>query len=455
MNKRDAEEELAGIKEELKRFMNQFNKDPKRAHPNSTECESASLAHVDPVVNLGEEEFYFPHRGECPTVDEYKQAQPGSGYPIKLPLGLEKLRSQDPKIIRAYADIPGSLMQPTDRPSVDYLNMHEFTSSIAINMLTLNHGNLTRNPELDNREVYNMPMKDRPIVKMMMQNSAHILCLNEADAFFSPNDEKSRELIKTFIRYGYKGVVIKQWSSRPIACFVRGGPSARVELLARHISTRSQNWGTTFAMFRCFFGTKGDGADPEYEIPTSDCLATTGTSMFTEPKKHIGSRLPARTIVQGHGRDKEIVVLHIAQSDEFRGMIPKSSDKSYCEYDDRHITRADLPFATIGVFHIHPSLSHGAAKEDLQNEIMPLVTLYRCDAITGDANKSANTYSKLQHVYNPTNGLVNILMRAYQSLWNANEEFATRGQNGVCHGDFVRPEIHCPSSPAHEVRIRF
>ena len=309
-------------------------------------------------------------------------------------------------------------MQPTDRPPVDYLNMHEFTSSIAINMLTLNHGNLTRNPKLDNREARNMPMKDRPIVKMMMQNSAHILCLNEADAFFSPNDEKSRELIKTFIRYGYKSIVIKQWSSRPIACFVRGGPSARVELLAKHISTRSQNWGTTFGMFRCFFGTEGSCTDPEYEIPTSDCLATTGPSMFTESKKYIGSRLPTRTIVQGHGRDKEIVVLHIEQSDEFRGMIPKSSNKSLHEYDDRHITREDLPFATIGVFHIHPSISHGAAKEDLQNAIMPLVTLYRCDAITGDANKSANTYSKLQHVYNPANGLVNILMRAYQRLWN-------------------------------------
>ena len=114
------------------------------------------------------------------------------------------------------------------------------------------------------------------------------------------------------------------------------------------------------------------------------------------------------------------------------------------EYDDRHITKADLPFATIGVFHIHPSISHGAAREDLQNEIMPLVTLYRCDAITGDANKSANTYSKLQHVFNPANGLVNILMRAYQRLWN--ETF---------HGmDFVHPKIHCPSSPVHEVWIR-
>ena len=103
-------------------------------------------------------------------------------------------------------------------------------------------------------------------------------------------------------------------------------------------------------------------------------------------------------------------------------MLPKSSNKSLHEYDDRHITRADLPFATIGVFHTHPSISHGAAREDLQNEIMPLVTLYRCGAITGDANKSANTYSKLQHVFNPANGLVNILMREYQRLWNETKD---------------------------------
>ena len=107
-----------------------------------------------------------------------------------------------------------------------------------------------------------------------------------------------------------------------------------------------------------------------------------------------------------------IVVLHIEQSDEYRGMLPKSSNKSLLEFDSRHVTRADLPFATIGVFHIHPSISHGAAREKFQNEIMPLVTLYQSDAITGDANKSANTYSRLQHVFNPANGLMNILMKA-------------------------------------------
>ena len=218
--------------------MQKYNKDPRTAHPKLTECERASLAHVDPDVNLEEEEFYFRHRGECPTMDEYRKAQPVSGYPIKLPLGLKKLRSPDnPEVIRAFADILGLLMQPTDRPSVDHLKMHEFTSSLMINMHAMNHGNLTK---LDGREVYNMAMKDRPIVKMMMQNSAHILCLNEADAFLSPQDDKPRELIKTFIRFGYKGIVIKQRSSRPIACFVRGGPSARVELLARHIHKESK-----------------------------------------------------------------------------------------------------------------------------------------------------------------------------------------------------------------------
>lgn len=111
----------------------------------------------------------------------------------------------------------GSLMQPTDRPYVDRLKEHNFTSCMTINMLTMNHGNLTRNPKL---------------------------CRNEADAFLHPGDERSKELIKTFIRFRHKGIVTQQRSSRPVARFVRGGPSARVELLARHISTKRQDWGT-------------------------------------------------------------------------------------------------------------------------------------------------------------------------------------------------------------------
>ena len=170
--------------------------------------------------------------------------------------------------------------------------------------------------------------------------------------------------------------------TKPIACFLRGGPSARVELLAQHISTKSQNWGTTFGMFRCFFRTENHCTDAEYDIPTYDCLATTGTSMFRESKEYIGPRLPPRTTVQGHGRNKEIVVIHIEQSDEFRGVFPKSSNNSLLEFDSRHVTRADLPYATIGVFHIHPSINQpwsSTGRFSKQNHAARDIVSMRCD----------------------------------------------------------------------------
>ena len=49
---------------------------------------------------------------------------------------------------------------------------------------------------------------------------------------------------------------------------------------------------------------------------------------------------------------------------------------------------------------------------------MPLVTECQCDATTGDANKSANTYSKLEDVYTPDQGLINHIIQKYQKTWN-------------------------------------
>ena len=67
MTKKDAEEELKETKRNFTRFMEKYDRDPKRAHPDLTECERASLAQVDPDVNLEEEEFYLHHRGEWPS----------------------------------------------------------------------------------------------------------------------------------------------------------------------------------------------------------------------------------------------------------------------------------------------------------------------------------------------------------------------------------------------------
>ena len=193
---------------------------------------------MNPDANFDEDEFYFRHQHE-PRREEHRAPQDKSGYPIRLPIGLKRLKS----LIKSFTDILGPLMQPTDRPYVDHLASHEFTSSLTLNMLTLNHGNLTTNPKLDNRELKYMSMKERPLIMMVLQNSAHIICLNEADAFLYPEDETSKDLIKLFIRFGYKGIVR----------FGRGGKQARVELL-RHRNVQMLFWSC---------------AGPDYEIPVA------------------------------------------------------------------------------------------------------------------------------------------------------------------------------------------
>ena len=166
----------------------------------------------------------------------------------------------------------------------------------------------------------------------------------------------------------------------------------------------------------------------DYDTPTSGCLAPTRTSMYNNKEKYVGQRLPPRTAVQWRGKNCEIVVIHIEQNNEIRGALPKSTKDPLLSYDTRHVTRADLPFATIGVFHIHPNISHGAAREDMQTGIMPLVTECQSDTMTGDANKSANTLSKLQSVYNPENGLMYYIMEKFKRTWNETQDMPLADQ---------------------------
>ena len=101
--------------------------------------------------------------------------------------------------------------------------------------------------------------------------------------------------------------------------------------------------------------------------------------MYDNKQKYVGKRLPPRAAVPWRGKSCEIVVIHIEQNNEIRGALPKSTEDPVLSNGARHVTRADLPFATIGVFHIHPNISHGAAREDMQQGIMPLVMEYQCE----------------------------------------------------------------------------
>ena len=86
--------------------------------------------------------------------------------------------------------------------------------------------------------------------------------------------------------------------------------------------------------------------------------------------------------------------------------------------DHRHVARAGLPFATIGVFHVHPSLSHRSVEKDFQEHILLLTKEFQRDAIAGDGNQSVNSLSKYQQVYRPDNGPLYHAIKLFQQTWN-------------------------------------
>ena len=191
-------------------------------------------------------------------------------------------------------------------------------------------------------------MKDRPITKMLLCNSTQITCLKE-DACFEDKDEKTHALMKLFIQHGYKGIVLKSRHARPIACFVRGSkhPTGAPPLV-------------------CFFGTEANSNDPDYDLPTSNCLATTGMTMLAKDSpKFIGTRLPPRTNVKGFGH------IHYEKNYEIRGATPKAAFNLMESYDITSAEQLELFMST--------QASAMGQQVGFQFGVMPLVTKYMCD----------------------------------------------------------------------------
>ena len=105
MSKADAAKELAEIQQSFTEFMERYHTDPKKAHKDLTDCELRSLAHVNPDENIEDDEFYFEHASEHPTMEEFRAAQNPSGYPLK--------NQHDPELIKSFTNILGSLTQGT------------------------------------------------------------------------------------------------------------------------------------------------------------------------------------------------------------------------------------------------------------------------------------------------------------------------------------------------------
>lgn len=198
------------------------------------------------------------------------------------------------------------------------------------------------------------------------------------------NHEGQRTFIRIFIHAGFKRIVLRSWSARPICPWKPCGQSCSV---GPSHTRQTQTRGTTFGLFRCFFGTDDGVEDQEYTKPTLHAIAWHGFNK---------SQLPNRTA----GSNREIVSITIEKTNQFK--VKKS--------------RAGLPFATVRVLHVHPPLSYGAVEEDLRKHVLRFVMEFRPGAIAGDGNKSVNASSKF-----PDHGLFNRPRRArgtHSKPWN-------------------------------------
>ena len=189
-----------------------------------------------------EEEFYDQEKSSAPTIEELRANQTESGYP---------------------SGHTANFSEP--RPRAWPCPENEFTSSMTLNALTLNHENYTKNAKLNGRELASMlgfhnksAAREDAVAhqrtRRLSQRGRRIPC--------DDNEDQSRELMMLFIRH----------HRRPIVRFFRGSTPESSFGKILFLSDKSKNWGTAVRVSRCYFGTELNSNYPEHDSPTSDCL---------------------------------------------------------------------------------------------------------------------------------------------------------------------------------------
>ena len=89
--------------------MERYTEDPRKVRPDLIDCKLRSWAHVNPDENIEDEEFYFEHASAHPTMEEFRAAQDPSGYPLRLPIVLKKLKNHDELISSSHSRTSGDL----------------------------------------------------------------------------------------------------------------------------------------------------------------------------------------------------------------------------------------------------------------------------------------------------------------------------------------------------------
>ena len=287
---------------------------------------------MNPDANFDEEEFYFRHQHE-PRREERRAPQDKSGYPIRLPIGLKRLKN----LIKSFT----SLMQPTDRPYVDHLASHEFTSSLTLNMLTLNHvgqpgieihvdeGKATHHDGVAEQCPHHLPQRGRCLP---LSGRRDIQGTHQAVYQVRLQGHRSQILVRKTNRTLWPRRKASQ--SRTFTTHFHQKPKLGYDIR----NVQMLFWGREGLRWSRL---RNSGCHRHHALKSKDMARTRRSLSYTQ------------------------------FNNEIRGTPPKSTETPSTSFDSRHVTRADLPFATFGVFHVHPNITHGAAQEDFQSRIMP------------------------------------------------------------------------------------
>ena len=227
-----------------------------------------------------------------------------------------------------------------------------------------------------------------------------------------------------------------------IGCFVKGDKTARVDLIHRFVLTKSQVWVMSGAHFRVWYGLLSESYDAEVPLDHSQG----GLPLrVTHVRENDAVGRPFKdVIVSTSGNDpdwkipeketlKERGIKQVISYSEGRILFCDCILEEYTEdsrltiqtkgeYNRTYVSRAGLPFLTVGVYHYESN-----ATKSYQAVIKNMIRFvnrglkHGVDVITGDANSASNKINKSQEVQHPQISAINMAMEAIVTCFNQSQ----------------------------------
>ena len=177
-------------------------------------------------------------------------------------------------IISYLQDLASKLLLTTGIPRQVVKSLQQqsrcHVSSKNLSVLTLNLGHWTRPhglPKEHQNQKYKPLKEQEPVFhKMIYQNDAHVVMVNEADTL-------TDEMITDIVHHGFIGMRVKNLGAPAVACFAQSPPN-NVSIDLCYTDARKMNdketWIATGAVFRVNFGNRSRASEPEIFVESKE-----------------------------------------------------------------------------------------------------------------------------------------------------------------------------------------